>query len=134
MTRFTALVIIIALRISFQPGAVTEYAKQMVPFAKPAKMENTPAKFIDFRGATLNNKVLLQWEIGENETADQFEVEKSTDGKNYVMAALVFGTDEPDNASYKFYENKSLINTSYRIKMINKNKQVEYSNIVIVRS
>lgn len=68
--------------------------------------------------------------IGDNETAYCFEVEKSTDGKNFSMAALVFGTDKPADDNYEFYEKAGNPKTVYRIKLINKDKKAEYSPIV----
>ena len=48
--------------------------------------------------------MILNWVVGENETADRFEIEKSTDGKTFIMAALVFGTEKPKTDKYQFYE------------------------------
>lgn len=76
-----------------------------------------------------NNKVTLNWETGKNEDADQFEIEKSTDGSNFVMAALVFGTDKPGADTYMFYE-KAGSKVFYRIKIIHKNKSTEYSAVL----
>ncbi|MEO5564816.1 MAG: hypothetical protein ABIR18_15320 [Chitinophagaceae bacterium] len=80
----------------------------------------------NFTCSLSNNKVILNWETGKNEDADQFEIEKSTDGNNFVMAALVFGTDKPGSDSYMFYE-KATAKVFYRIKVIHKNKSAEYS-------
>ena len=72
----------------------------------------------------------MNWEVGDNETADQFEVEKSTDGKNYIMAALVFGTDKSETDKYQFYEKAGSQRVLYRIKLINKDRKTEYSTVV----
>lgn len=132
MTKFTAFVIIVALRIAYHPSpAQTDIA----PFASPSPLPTTtlsvgPAKVISFDGSISNQKVILNWVVSENETADLFEVEKSTDGKNFYMAALVFGTDKSETSKYQFYEKAGKQKTVYRIKLINKNKQTEYSEIV----
>lgn len=131
MTKFTAFVIIVALRIIYHPSdAQTDIA----PFASPSPLPSTlsvnPAKVISIDGSISNQKVILNWEVSENETADQFEVEKSTDGKNFSMAALVFGTDKSETCKYQFYEKAGKQKTVYRIKLINKNKQTEYSEVI----
>ena len=106
MIKFTAFIIIVALRIGYQPSnAQTDRA----PFTSPSLLSSGtallhPAKLIRFNGNISNNRIFLQWEVIENETADQFEVEKSTDGKNFTLAALVFGTDKPETGKYWFYE------------------------------
>jgi len=89
-----------------------------------------PAKLISFDGNIRNHKVILNWVVDENETADKFEVEKSTDGKSFFMAALVFGTDKSNKGNYQFYEKAGNHKVLYRIKVINKNRQTEYSSVV----
>ena len=132
MTKFTAFVIIVALRIIYHPA----HAKtETVPFASPAPrpVPSTiiaPAKLISINGNISNNKVFLNWVVGENETADQFEVERSMDGKNFTMAALVFGTDKPNTDYYLFYEKAGNQKVLYRIRLINKDKKEEYSPVV----
>lgn len=131
MTKYIAFIIIIALRIAYNPASAQ---KEAVPFASPAPLPATtntvPARLISIDGSISNNKVVLNWVVGGNETADRFEVEKSSDGKNFTMAALVFGTDLPDTGKYQFYEKAGNQKVSYRIKLINKDKQTEYSAVV----
>jgi|CXWL01.1.fsa_nt_gi hypothetical protein len=132
MIKFTAFVIIVGLRIMYQPSNAQA---EIAPFSSPSPLPSSsiyfvPAKLISVNGSINNNKVILNWEVGENETADQFEVEKSTDGKNFYMAALVFGTDKPANDKYQFYEKKGNKKVLYRIKLINKNRLTEYSAVV----
>jgi len=131
MTKYTALILIIAMRIVFHPSnASTEIS----PFGSlPSLSQATTfsqAKFINVDGKINNDKVNLTWNISENETADKFEVEKSTDGRNFSMAALVFGTDKANSDQYHFYEKALTGKVLYRIKLINKNKELEYSKII----
>jgi hypothetical protein len=134
MTKLTAFVIIIALRIFYHPVAAQP---DIVPFASPSPVPSTtlvpvPAKLISFNASISNNRIFLQWQVGENESADQFEVEKSTDGKNFVMTALVFGTDKPETGNYWFYEKQHTKTFYYRIKMITKTRKTEYSPVIEV--
>src|SRR6266496_5133862 len=89
-----------------------------VPFTKPsvissAALPQSPAQLVSFKGSVTNNKIILQWIVKENETADQFAVEKSTDGKNFTLAALVFGSDKPQTDNYEFYEKANTKKVSY---------------------
>jgi len=93
-----------------------------------------PSKLISFKASVIRNKILLQWVISENETTDQFAIEKSTDGKNFVMAAVIFGTDKPETDSYEFFDNLIKKNISYRLKIIDKDKKTAYSDILIIKS
>ena len=132
MTKFSVFVIIIALRIVYHPSHAQS---DMAPFASPSPLPTSTisfsnARLISIEGSIRNKKVVLTWVVGQNETADQFEVEKSTDGKNFTMAALVFGTDKPETGNYLFYEKAGNKKVLYRIKLINKNRQTEYSSII----
>lgn len=132
MTKFTAFIIIVALRIAFHPS---DARSGITPFASPTQLPAStisiaPAKLISISGSISNHKVILNWVVGENETADKFEVEKSTDGKIFTLAALVFGTDKPETDNYRFYEKAGNEKILYRIKLINKNRQAEYSAVI----
>jgi hypothetical protein len=130
MIKYTLLFGILALRLFYQPSSAAQ--TETVPFASPvpAPQPASPAKMVSFKGTIQNNKVILNWAVAENETADLFEVEKSTDGINFKMAALVFGTDKPATDNYEFYEKAGNQKVLYRIKLINKNKKADYSTIV----
>lgn len=134
MTKTAVFLIIIALRIFYQPdnaqASIAPFAGH--PLHSSAVLFNSSAKLIRFTGHSKNNKVILEWVIASNEAADQFEIEKSTDGANYKLAALVFGTDMPETVNYSFYEKAGKKKTRYRIKMIHKNKKAEYSPVVEV--
>jgi len=91
-----------------------------------------PVKLISFEGNRTNNKTSIQWVITENETAGQFEVEKSTDGRTFSMVALVFGTDKAQTETYLFYEKSSSKKVSYRIKCVDKNQHITYSDILVI--
>ncbi len=89
-----------------------------------------PVKIISFTGSINNEKVLLSWTVEDNQDANQFEVEKTTNGKDFVMAALVFGTDKKDIDNYMFYEKAKNLKTSYRVKVILKNGTIAYSTVI----
>lgn len=133
MIKYLSFATILAFRLFYQPAApVPANAPFSVPQVAAANsaVAQLPAKLIEFRGSLNGNKVVLKWVVGENETADQFVVEKSTDGKNYTTAALVFGTDKPETDNYIFYEKAGNQKTAYRIKLVNKNNRTEYSETV----
>jgi hypothetical protein len=90
-----------------------------------------PVKLIVFQGNLNSNKVTLQWIVGQNETAERFEVERSFDGINFTTAALVFTTGKTGSENYMFYEN--LTNSGkvyYRLKMYDKSQAINYSKIL----
>jgi hypothetical protein len=130
MIKYFSLLTILALRLFYQPGASANHAAVLpAPGPAPAAV-SIQAQLLEFKGQLKNNKVILNWVVEENETADLFEVEKSTDGLNFKMTALVFGTDKAAIDKYEFYEKAGNQNVKYRIKIVNKNKKAAYSPVV----
>jgi hypothetical protein len=132
MIKNIAFIVLITLRVFYQPSTDKE---NFVPFAStsplpPSNITIIPAKVVSLNGNISNDKVILKWIVTENEQAAHFEVEKSKDGKNFTMAALVFGTDKTETDNYQFYEKAANKKMAYRIKIINKNQTIEYSPII----
>lgn len=90
-------------------------------------------KITDFTGAISAGKVWLSWTIDGNQETDRFEVERSDDGKTFVMAALVFGTGKTDTDHYRFYEKKRKTGSYYRIKLILTNGTIMYSPVIAAK-
>lgn len=134
MVKSVAFLIIIAARLVYQPVATNE---QNAPFAShrplPAATISHPAKLISFNGVIRNNKVILDWTVGDNKTASLFEVERSEDGTNFKTAALVFGNDIPYTGNYQFYEKAGAEKLMYRIKLVNKDRSAGYSPVIEIK-
>ncbi|MBC7948238.1 MAG: hypothetical protein H7Y42_10195 [Chitinophagaceae bacterium] len=130
-TTLTALTLALSLIFTLDLSART------TPFTAIATLDGTTRteslEFTSFVGTVNNNKVVLNWTINQNVTAYQFEVERSTDGKNFVMAALVFGTDKAETDNYMFYEKIKEEGSSYRIKVVQKDGTVYYSSIIVAK-
>ncbi len=130
MIKTAALILIIALRLIYQPSeAQTGFA----PFSSQPTTRggiSHPANLVSINGTIKKNKIILEWVVSKNESADQFEVEKSTDGSNYYTIAFVFGTDQPDTGRYRYSEKAGSQNIMYRVKMIGKDKLATYSPVI----
>ena len=132
MLKVILFFILFTLRLAYHP----DYGKGEKPEAEikvtqPAPAPKPlPASFTSFKASLKNKKVVLYWAVKENETASQFEVEKSADGVNFKLTALVFSSDKPADASYQFYEKAGNQKMTYRIKLINRNSGAEYSPVV----
>jgi hypothetical protein len=107
-------------------------ARSISPFTSHPSLTTT--KILHFDGRIQDEKVLLSWTVGENERTGMFELQRSTDGKNFTTAALVFGTDKEDVDSYKFYEKTKSKKVSYRLKIIYKDHTVAFSQVIDVKS
>ncbi|MBI5370576.1 MAG: hypothetical protein HZA79_00980 [Sphingobacteriales bacterium] len=104
--------------------------------AIPFTSQSTPAvaaahpSFMEMKAVIIHQKIQLNWKVEGNQAINFFEIEKSTDGKNFKLAALVFGTDNPEAGSYLFYEKAPGKKITYRIRLISKDKQVILSERV----
>jgi hypothetical protein len=88
-----------------------------------------PVQLVSFQGnVNSKNKVSLQWRIENNRTVDQFEVQRSHDGREFKTVGIVFASEKSDIEDYMFYETiSSFEKVMYRLKMIDKNNTISYS-------
>jgi len=91
-----------------------------------------PVNLISFLGnINSNNKPLLQWKVGNNETIDKFEIERSLDGAEFKTAGLVFTSEKEGTEDYMFYETLPVFEKAiYRLKIISKANEISYSKIL----
>jgi hypothetical protein len=129
---FTAVLITIGYRSSAgqNPFTATTPSSSSAFSSSPGK---EPLRLVSFNGNLNGDKILLYWTVIENQDALQFEVERSSDGNTFSMIGLVFSTDKPDTAQYKFFEKAVSKKASYRIRMIRKDKTAEYSGVIVVQ-
>jgi hypothetical protein len=78
----------------------------------------------------VEKKIILSWEMKDNERTDRFELERSNDGKIFVTAALLFGTDAPGAANYIFFEKVGAGKVYYRVKIFQKDNSIAYSAVL----
>lgn len=95
----------------------------------PFTSNSTPA-VAEWKVTVQDQKLRFDWKIDNNLSVDLIEVEQSTDGKNFAMAALVFGTDTESNNQYTFPGKKPEQKTWYRLKVVAKDKKTSYTEPV----
>jgi hypothetical protein len=86
-----------------------------------------------FTGKYADSKSFLEWIVSANETGSYFEVEKSTDGKVFRKEGMVYNTSKAGEEYYTFSAGLST-NSFYRLKMVNKDKSIHYSPLVLVKA
>lgn len=91
-----------------------------------------PVQLISFNGSLINNKVQLKWFVAENETGNYFEVERSSDGKNFSTVAVVSTTQKQGNETYMYNEAAQASNY-YRLRIVNKDKSTSYSKVLLIK-
>jgi len=96
-----------------------------------------PVQFLSFTGKQYSNTVLLNWTIIADKEVDRFEIERSTDNSNYVKTVAVSGTVLLQvQQSFSAADDITNIYSDavyYRLKVIDKDGAVQYSNILVMR-
>ena len=89
-------------------------------------------RFTGFYANISMGRTEIKWSVAENESANQFEIQKSADGKNFYTSALIFSTTKKGDENYFYKDAAPEGKTYYRIKMIDNAGKVSYSNILAV--
>jgi hypothetical protein len=103
-------------------------------FASPSSSQATTlATITHITCGSDDSRVFLNWAVSANEQTDQFEIERSTDGKHFTIAALFFGSDKRGADHYEFFEKKRTHTTYYRVRIIRKDHSADYSPVIVSR-
>jgi hypothetical protein len=74
----------------------------------------------------------LSWYVADNETGKQFEVQKSTDGRNFTTIGIVFSTTKTGDEKYTYKDAIPAEKTWFRIKLTDNNNHISYTNTLSV--
>eukprot|EP01035_Chromulina_nebulosa_P003330 gene3330-4540_t len=90
-----------------------------------------PVSLLSFTGNSASNgKALLQWQTATEENFSHFELEKSTNLQYYSKVVNVAA--KGNNSNYGYTDNIGNGITYYRLKMVDKDGTVAYSNVVAI--
>ncbi|WP_293298846.1 T9SS type A sorting domain-containing protein [Pedobacter sp. UBA4863] len=90
-----------------------------------------PVKLADFNAQKNNGGVLLMWKTESEINNDRFEVQRSSDGKQWNVLAKVLGKGTA--ASYQQQDLKPLVgNNYYRLAQYDTNGTLDYSPVQLV--
>lgn len=105
-----------------------------VLYAMDNLLDRLPVVLLSFSGSVMNNSVLLKWETASEENNNQFEIERSADGKVFQTIGSVKGQGNSDSLNeYSFIDQFPLRGRSfYRLKQVDFNGQFEYSEVLQV--
>jgi hypothetical protein len=96
-----------------------------------------PVRFVKLAGLLQGDKAPLNWTVIADKEVDRFEVERSTDNRNFIKAGTV---NQPvklnEQQQFTFTDDVAGITKEviyYRIKVIGKTGEIQYSNILVIR-
>jgi hypothetical protein len=85
-----------------------------------------PVNFIDFEAKKISGGVQLTWKVAGEENVNRYEVERSTDGRNFTSVGSVATTKRD---VYTYFDNRSSTTVYYRIKNVDNDGKFKYSTI-----
>jgi hypothetical protein len=92
-----------------------------------------PVKLTSFQGKAQGKQNCLTWTTAAEKNMVSYEIQRSTDGKNFEAIGLVKPTQSSTNSSYQFIDNQPVTQTTcyYRLKMTDV-KESTYSSVVTI--
>lgn len=90
-----------------------------------------PIQLVSFNGYVQSSVAQVSWRSGVEENFEQFELEKSTDAKNFTTIATIAA--KGSNSSYIFSTPQKEALAYYRLKMVDNDGRLSYSSIVALR-
>jgi streptogramin lyase len=91
-----------------------------------------PYQLISFKGTRAGTDVLLNWSTLNEYDYTSFELQKSTDGVTFDAVKNMQSSSQGSYAFKDIYTNNSTANIYYRLKQVDSNDQISYSNVIIV--
>jgi hypothetical protein len=90
-----------------------------------------PVALLEFKAVRNNTANLLAWKTGSEINLSRFEIEKSSDGRNYEKIGQVLATGA---GTYEFTDN-NLANTAnyYRLRMVDNDGKSNYSKVILLK-
>ncbi|WP_367388447.1 T9SS type A sorting domain-containing protein [Lewinella sp. LCG006] len=105
------------------------------PFTLGVDLTILPVEFTSFTAQIERESVLLQWQTAKEENNDYFQIEHSTDGRDFSILGRMEGSGTTnDFSNYSFLHEKPASGINYyRLRQIDYDGAFEYSQIASVR-
>ena len=96
-----------------------------------------PINLLSFSGRNNGNSNLLEWATSSEQNSNYFELQRSTDGINFVKAATITAAgNSSTNRNYNYNDNISSFTERlfyYRLKQVDISGEAKYSTIVKIK-
>jgi hypothetical protein len=93
-----------------------------------------PVRLISFEGNKDKDKNRLSWSVGENESGQQFQVERSMDAHNFAAISIVKASEKKGAENYTYSDDAGISNYYYRLKLVDRSGKTFYSNVVYIEN
>ncbi|MES2779763.1 MAG: T9SS type A sorting domain-containing protein [Bacteroidota bacterium] len=100
------------------------------------KVSALPVKLIEFKATKKKNAIGCSWKTATEWNADYFELERSTNGQDFYAINKQKATNTTSVAEYEWLDETKMVSSLvyYRLKQVDFDGVVHYSNIVFVRN
>jgi hypothetical protein len=113
-----------------------EYATEFTCLTFP-QQSTLPVKLLSFTGSYRNQSTSLNWETVNEDNFDHFEVERSASGADYMVIGFKPSTSTNSSKQvYQYGDDLSSVSGNtfyYRLKIVDKDGQFKYSNVIMIR-
>ena len=93
-----------------------------------------PINFTNVKAFEKGNNIQVEWNLGNEQNMQHYEVEKSTDGRTFIKAGMQAARATMSADNYQYLDQQPNIgNNFYRIKAIEKGGTFKYSQVVNVK-
>lgn len=92
-----------------------------------------PIELTQFEGKAIGCDIRLNWVSETEENFSHYELERSQDGHQFTKIEKISGTGNSSiRQFYQYYDNETLSQNYYRLKMVDLDGKFEYSNIIFI--
>jgi hypothetical protein len=94
-----------------------------------------PVTFVNFYGKPTGNNIMLQWTTAAEQNSSHFEIQRSTDGRNFVsIGTLTAAGNSSSTNNYDFRDVNVAAGTyQYRLKQFDIDGRFIYSAVITIR-
>lgn len=94
-----------------------------------------PLTLHSFKGNRVDGSVVLNWSTASETSSDYFDIERSKDSRNFFKIGRVRATGTSSTIrKYSFTDSTATDNNYYRLKIVDRNGLIQYSNVVNIKA
>jgi hypothetical protein len=112
-----------------------EYGTEFTCVTYP-QQATLPVKLLSFTGSYRNQSTMLSWQTENEQNFDHFEIERSTNGSVFSPIGYKQSANSANRQTYEYPDNLSAAVGNvfyYRLKIVDKDGQFKYSNVIMIR-
>jgi hypothetical protein len=101
-----------------------------------AQQSTLPVKLLSFTGSYHNQVATLSWETENEENFDHFEIERSLNGSKFSTMGVRTAGNGSNRQAYQYPDDLAAASGTvfyYRLKIVDKDGQYKYSNVIMIR-